>query len=246
MTRFFRVPLRRCLVAGLVFFALVLSLGHAMAGDSGSAEGGGPVGVTVTNQAPVVTQFDIRTTSNASLMGSQLDVRTTYWIWVTVYDQNNWSDIKQLDINLWYDGGSGSEKTYWQQTGVGNPWTGGSIAPGASATTGTRNVVHESNAPYKLSVYVTTTLTSPTDTIAVTNIMVTAAGDATDLITTDTAFTGLGIANRIYLLGSASTTQPFDPSVNSETTGLQFKINVPLGTPAGAYSANIVVRVEQP
>ena len=364
MTRFFRVPLRRCLVAGLVFFALVLSLGHAMAGDSGSAEGGGPVGVTVTNQAPVVTQFDIRTTSNASLMGSQLDVRTTYWIWVTVYDQNNWSDIKQLDVNLWYDGGSGSEKTYWQQTGganlrvnltytnsgvnqpsvtqwsldqgntnftattvaigtntvnqnysfriplelrsqirqandptasgtsgyddlgswnaqfvaldnggnnvtqqqsevsgvfyefgvfkytgitlVGSPWTGGSIAPGASATTGTRNVVHESNAPYKLSVYVTTTLTSPTDTIAVTNIMVTAAGDATDLITTDTAFTGLGIANRIYLLGSASTTQPFDPSVNSETTGLQFKINVPLGTPAGAYSANIVVRVEQP
>src|SRR2546427_5438540 len=121
MTRFLRVPLRRCLVAGLVFFALVLSLGHAMAGDSGSAEGGGPVGVTVTNQAPVVTQFDIRTTSNASLMGSQLDVRTTYWIWVTVYDQNNWSDIKQLDVNLWYDGGSGSEKTYWQQTGGAKP-----------------------------------------------------------------------------------------------------------------------------
>ena len=365
MSDFVSVPLRRSLVTGFLFFALVLSLGQALAGDSGSSQGGGTVGVTVTNQAPVVTRFDIKdSVTNASLMGSQLDVRTTYWVWVTVFDENNWSDIKQLDVNFWNDGGVNPEKTYYQQIGGANlrinltyansgsnapttgqwslgegnanftsssiviytitanqrygfkipfelrsqirqandpvnsgttgyddlgswnaqfvaldngnnnvtqranetsgvyyefgifkytaiafvnTWTGTApVAPGASVTTNTRTISHVSNAPYKLSVYVTSTLSDGTDTIAVTNMIVTAAGDANDAITTDTAFTGAGPVNAIYLLGSSSTTQAFDPTGNAETTGLQFKVNVPLGTPAGTYTASIVVKVEQP
>src|SRR5438876_4311727 len=121
MSDFVSVPLRRSLVAGFVFFAMVMSLGQALAGDSGSSQGGGTVGVTVTNQAPVVTRFDIKdSVTNASLMGSQLDVRTTYWVWVTVFDENNWSDIKQLDVNFWNDGGVNPEKTYYQQIGGAN------------------------------------------------------------------------------------------------------------------------------
>ena len=128
-----------------------------------------------------------------------------------------------------------------------NTWTGTApVAPGASVTTNTRTISHVSNAPYKLSVYVTSTLSDGTDTIAVTNMIVTAAGDANDAITTDTAFTGAGPVNAIYLLGSSSTTQAFDPTGNAETTGLQFMVNVPLGTPAGTYTASIVVKVEQP
>jgi hypothetical protein len=359
------VPLRRSLVAGFVFFALVLSLGRAIAGDSGSSQGGGTVGVTVTNQAPVVTQFDIRNpANNASLMGSQLDVRTTYWVWVTVFDENNWSDVKQLDVNFWNDGGVNPEKTYYQQTGGANlrinltyanggantpttgqwsasegkvnftsstvsiytitpnqrysfkipfelrsqvrqandpvasgtsgyddlgswnaqfvaldngnnnvtqranetssvyyefgiykytaiaftnTWTGtGAVAPGASISTNTRTISHVSNAPYRLSVYVSSTLSDVTDAIAVTNIMVTAAGDSGDAVTTNTSFAGVGSGFPIYLLGDASTPHAFDATGDAETTGLQFKVNVPLGTPAGTYTANVVVKVEQP
>src|SRR2546427_827214 len=196
MTRFFRVPLRRCLVAGLVFFALVLSLGHAMAGDSGSAEGGGPVGVTVTNQAPVVTQFAIGTNTVNQNYSFRIPLELRSQIRQandpTASGTSGYDDLGSWNAQFVALDNGGNNVTRQQSevsgvfyefgvfkytgiTLVGSPWTGGSIAPGASATTGTRNVVHESNAPYKLSVYVTTTLTSPTDTIAFTTIMVTAA-----------------------------------------------------------------------
>src|SRR5207245_11599842 len=72
-------------------------------------------------QEPLVTRFRIKNwVSNTSLIGYELDVRTTYWVWVTVFDENNWSDIKQLDVNFWNDGGVNPEKTYYQQIGGAN------------------------------------------------------------------------------------------------------------------------------
>ncbi len=107
MARNFTEPLLRSLVAGFVFFALVLSLGHAMAGDTDSSTGGGTISQTVNPNAPRLVAFDIRNaTTNASVIGNQLDILVNYNFWVTVNDTNGWSAVTNLYINLWYDAGN--------------------------------------------------------------------------------------------------------------------------------------------
>lgn len=129
---------------------------------------------------------------------------------------------------------------------IGANWDAGTISPGGDATTAAVTVTHQANRNYRLSVWFDTHLTSGGNQIPITNVNITAAGDPGDAITSDTFFAGLGSANRIYIHGSAATTRAHDVSGNSQTTGVQFGVSVPFGTPSGAYVANLTIRVETP
>ncbi len=129
---------------------------------------------------------------------------------------------------------------------IGANWDAGTIAPGGSGTTSVVTVTHQSNRDYRMKVWFDTELDSGTDTIAVTNIDILAAGDANDAITSDTAFAGLGEANSVYIHGSASTNRSHNVSSDQETTGVQYRVNVPFGTPSGSYVATLTIKVEQP
>src|SRR5256885_8676815 len=101
-----REALRGALVAGFLFFVLILSAGHAIAPDGGSSSGGGTISQTVNANAPRLIAFDIRNAANtSSVMGTQLDVLTTFNFWITVNNTNGWASITNLYVNLWYDAG---------------------------------------------------------------------------------------------------------------------------------------------
>jgi len=117
MSDFVSVPLRRSLVAGFVFFAMVMSLGQALAGDSSSQSG--QVGATVTATAPDITLFDIKTTGTpTTIIGTQLVVLTTYTFNFRVNAPNGWTDITNVYARVWHDGGDDATAYTGQTTGA--------------------------------------------------------------------------------------------------------------------------------
>ncbi len=161
-------------------------------------------------------------------------------------------DFGNPDVFVQDDDGTGSgihfEFGVFQFTliSIGANWDAGPISPGGDATTLVVTVTHMANDNYRLSVWFNTTLTDGGNTIPITDINITAAGDLGDAIGTDTFFTGLDIGNRIYIHGSGASTRAHDPAGNSETTGVQFGVSVPFGTPSGTYIATLTIRVETP
>ncbi len=130
---------------------------------------------------------------------------------------------------------------------IGTDWNTPTISPGGNDVTGIVTVTHQANRDYRMSVWFDTNLTNGGgDQIAATNINITAAGDAGDAITSDLPFGGLGIANLEYIHGSSITEKLHDVSGDSETTGVQFGVFVPFGTPSGDYVATLTIRVETP
>jgi len=104
-----REAFREAFVAGFLFFVLVLSAGHAMALDGGSASGSGTITQTVNPNAPRLIAFDIRNAANtSSVVGNQVDVLTGLNFWMRVNNTNGWASLTKLWINLWYDAGSDS------------------------------------------------------------------------------------------------------------------------------------------
>jgi len=118
MSDFVSVPLRRSLVAGFVFFAMVMSLGQALAGDSSSQSGS--VGATVTANAPQITNFDMKDTSGspATIIGTQIVVLTTYTFNFRVNAPNGWADITHVYARIWHDGGNDVTDYAGQTTGA--------------------------------------------------------------------------------------------------------------------------------
>ena len=129
---------------------------------------------------------------------------------------------------------------------IGANWDAGTISPGGDATTAIVTVTHVANDNYRLSVWFDTHLVDGGNTIDITNVNITAAGDAGDAISSDTFFAGLGIGNRVYIHGSGASTRAHDTAGDSQTTGVQFGVSVPFGTPSGTYVANLTIRVETP
>ena len=129
---------------------------------------------------------------------------------------------------------------------IASDWTvAATIAPGASDSTPIVTVTHKANRNYTMTVWFDSHLTGPA-TIDVSNINITADGDADDEITADLSFAGLGEANERYIHGSATTNKTHNFTDNQETTGVKFRIFVPLGTLSGTYTANLTIKVEIP
>ncbi len=130
---------------------------------------------------------------------------------------------------------------------IGANWlVPGTISPGGNEVTNTVTVTHVANRNYRLSVWFNTTLTDGGSTIPITGINITAAGDSGDAIGTDIFFGGLDIGNREYIHGSGASTRAHDVVGDSETTGVQFGVFVPFGTPSGTYVATLTIKVETP
>src|SRR5437016_10424646 len=127
MSDFVSVPLRRSLVAGFVFFAMVMSLGQALAGDSSSQSGS--VGATVTANAPQITNFDMKDTSGspATIIGTQIVVLTTYTFNFRVNAPNGWADITHVYARIWHDGGH--DVTYYADLTTGPNYQARHVAP---------------------------------------------------------------------------------------------------------------------
>ncbi|MFQ5907844.1 MAG: hypothetical protein ACE5JE_03320 [Thermoplasmata archaeon] len=129
---------------------------------------------------------------------------------------------------------------------IGADWDAGTISPGSDAVTNTVTVTHQANRDYRMSVWFNTNLTSGGDEIPIAaNVNITAAGDPSDDITSDLTFGGLGIGNREFIWGTGAS-QAHDTVGDSETTGVQFGVSVPFGTPSGSYVATLTMRVETP
>lgn len=129
---------------------------------------------------------------------------------------------------------------------IGASWDAGTIAPGFSNETATVTVTHQSNRDYRMKVWFDQTLTNGTETIDISNVEILADGDTGDGIDTDTAFEALGETNAIHIHGNATSNKSHNVSGDEETTGVQFRVTVPLGTPSGTYVANLTIKVEQP
>ncbi len=128
---------------------------------------------------------------------------------------------------------------------IGANWDAGTISPGGNAVTAIVTVTHQANRAYKMSVWFNTTLTFDGNTIPITDINITAAGDPNDDIASDIFFLGLDFANREFIWGSGAN-QAHNVSSDQETTGVQFGVSVPFGTPSGTYVATLTIRVETP
>ncbi|MEE9180966.1 MAG: hypothetical protein V3U33_00135 [candidate division NC10 bacterium] len=129
---------------------------------------------------------------------------------------------------------------------IGGNWDAGSISPGSAGTSSVVTVTHEANRDYRMRVWFTSHLVSGPNTITVNYINITAAGDPDDAISSDTSFSDTGIANAVYIWGSSGTEQTHNFTSDQETTGVQFRVAVPLATPVGSYVANLTIRVETP
>lgn len=128
---------------------------------------------------------------------------------------------------------------------IASNWDAGTIAPGASGTSTAVAVTHRSNRAYDLKVWFDTHLTSGANTIDVSNINITAAGDTNDDVLADTAFAGLTETNALIIRNDTSN-GTHEVSANSATTNVQFRVFVPFGTASGSYTANLTIKVEQP
>ncbi len=133
----------------------------------------------------------------------------------------------------------------WTNVSIGGNWDAGSISPGSFGLTDIVNVTHEANKEYWMKVWFTSHLESGSDTITVNYINITEDGDPNDDITSNDNFPNIGEANAVYIWGAAGN-QPHNVSADQETTGVRFRVDIPLATPVGTYTATLTIRVETP
>ncbi len=127
---------------------------------------------------------------------------------------------------------------------IGGDWTV-TTGPGTSASTSTVTITRRSNDDFRMKLWFVTHLTFGPDAIAITNVQILAAADAGDNITSDTPIAGLGETNAVYVLGTASWYFPHSSNTDGDTTAVQFRVTIPMGTGPGSYTAALTVKVEQ-
>ena len=168
---------------------------------------------------------------------------------ITAYDGNEAHTIADDDGTTGLEFGV----LKYTEVSVGNDWAAGSIAPGSSGTANKQTITYYSNDDFVLKIELDSTLycAIPSETIAVTNIEVTAAGDSNDDITSDTAFTAENTPIEILSLtsgnihGDHSVYNGNTTQASPATIDIEFKVTVPFGTLAGDFTADIIVTIDQ-
>lgn len=108
--------LRRATISGLIFFAVLMSLGQVLAADSATQSGN--VGVIVNATAPTISNFDIQTGSSVTVLGTQIQVGTTYYFLFQVNAPNGWVDLTHIYARVWYTGSSATTTYAAQSSGA--------------------------------------------------------------------------------------------------------------------------------
>ncbi|MCD6108573.1 MAG: hypothetical protein J7J89_03775 [Thermoplasmata archaeon] len=127
--------------------------------------------------------------------------------------------------------------TYTAISSVASPSMSG--PPGTTATDSqTRDIVYSTNANYSLGVTISGDLTKGSDTISKTNVEVQSTTSDSDIYNNWAAFPN---SNPSYvMIYQATHTYPTSTTTgNTKTTSLQYRCNIPLGTPAGTYTAEL-------
>ncbi len=137
-------------------------------------------------------------------------------------------------------------------TASGDPQ--GSGVPGQLVyLTSTNTVVKfKTNYNFRMNVSLDTDLlnTALGTSIAATNVEVNATNlnpaTMTPTLTTWTAFTGTGINNPVWIFGDATPSyhNAFDSGIQ-ESLETQWRVQIPIGTPAGTYTAAVTYIIEQ-
>ena len=120
-----------------------------------------------------------------------------------------------------------------------------SLGPGDTQSTNTVTVTRRSNDDFVLRVWFVSHLDGGNGTIDIGNVRILAAADLNDNITADTAFTGLGETNSVYILGSATWWFNHSTETDQDTTSVRFSVAVPYGTLNGTYTASLTIRIQQ-
>lgn len=127
---------------------------------------------------------------------------------------------------------------------IGGNWSV-SVAPGQTGNTNTVTVTRRSNDDFTLKIWFVTHLVKGSDTVSIANVEILAAADPDDDITSDQSFGGLGEGNAIYILGSDTLFFSHSVDTDGDTSVVQFRVTIPLGTLAGTYVAQLTVKLEQ-
>ena len=127
---------------------------------------------------------------------------------------------------------------------IGGDWSATGFR-GQTVNTNTITVTYRSNDDFNLTIWFTTHLIKGGDTIDISNVQILAAADLNDNITSDTPFVGLGEANLVYILGSASWYFPHATDASENTTVVQFSVFIPGSQAFGTYTAQLVIRIQQ-
>ncbi|RLE39893.1 hypothetical protein DRZ77_03400 [Candidatus Woesearchaeota archaeon] len=127
--------------------------------------------------------------------------------------------------------------TYTAISSAASPTMSG--APGTTATDAlTRDIVYSTNANFSLGVAISGDLVNGSNTISKTNVEVQSTTSDSDIYNTWTAFPNSNPS--FVMIYQATHTYPTNTtSGNSKTTSLQYRCNIPLGTPTGNYTAEL-------
>lgn len=124
----------------------------------------------------------------------------------------------------------------------GSPtWTVTGIAPGFTVQTNTVTITFTSNGNFSFNVTLIAQLTSGSNSLTAGDVQVYGGSIAAP----GSAFAGIGAGSTIYLLGTSSTEVLQAASASTSSVSVTFRITVPIGTPAGTYTAPIVLSVNQ-
>ncbi|MBN2600266.1 MAG: DUF2341 domain-containing protein [Candidatus Thermoplasmatota archaeon] len=167
--------------------------------------------------------------------------------------QNTFNDPFSWNLNLTATHTSGLQS--WRRDEYGiykyatilpeTNWVGVRAPPGYSATSNVVTITYSSNDAFNISIYFEENLTnvSSGDFIPVANnVYICADADATDDITADMMFKGIG---ELYAIDVINISGVFHNDNNSQIVHVQFSVYIPFGTIHGEYTAHVTTKIRQ-
>lgn len=192
--------MRKKIQIGMIWaiaFLLLFPVGSVMAGDVSTDNDTGTTITCIVQTAAVINSASLRNAANTSVDNQMIDVNNQYHFYMNITQKSGWSDIKYVNITVWYD--SGTDPNYpstpttttntqfrlvYNNTGT-SPWWGLATNP----TAGNEEVTFDAHAEYVHN----TTTHHLNFTFTPKNAIRHAAGDGTWNAATDHSTTSGGL-----------------------------------------------------